>query len=128
SKGKGGGSADKNSTEPDKAAFFGSAYIALFEASGERKYLDAAKRIAKALPAKQNEDGSWPFRVVPEDGKVFQEFGGAPVFFVQFFEDLLRHEDDPGFRRAHDQALALMLDRNVEKNRWGTYHEDVAPK
>ena len=127
-KGKGGGSADKNSTEPDKAAFFGSAYIALFEATQENKYLQAAQAIAKTLVPRQNADGSWPFRVIPEDGSVFQEFGGAPVFFVQFFEDLLRHEDDPAYRTAHERALKLMLERNVEKDEWGTYHEDIRPK
>ena len=128
SKGKGGGSADKNSTEPDKAAFFGSAYIALWEATRDRKYLEAASAIARALLAHQNGDGSWPFRVIPGDGTVFQEFGGAPVFFVQFFQDLLRHDDKPEYRKAHERALKLMIQRNVERNEWGTYHEDVAAK
>jgi len=27
-----------------------------------------------------------------------------------------------------DRALKLMLDRNVEKNLWGTYHEDIREK
>ena len=128
SRGVGGGSADKNSTEPDKAAFFGSAYLALVDATGDGKYLDGAKAVARTLVRRQNDDGSWPFRVIPEDGAVFQQFGGAPVFFVQFFQDLLRHDGDPSYRQAHDRALKLMLDRNVEKNEWGTYHEDIAAK
>lgn len=128
SNGKAGGSADKNSTEPDKAAWFGSAYIALFEATKDKKYLDAANAIAQTLVRRQNEDGSWPFRVIPEDGKVYQEFGGAPVFFVQFFEDLIGHAHEPAYSRAHERALKLMLERNVEQNEWGTYHEDIRPK
>jgi hypothetical protein len=128
-KGAGGGSADKESTEPDKAAWFGSAYVALYEATNDRKYLDAAKAIARTLVPKQNDDGSWPFRVIPNDGTVYQEFGGAPVFFVQFFEDLMRHEkDDASYRRAHERALELMLQRNVQRNEWGTYHEDIRAK
>jgi len=83
SNGKPGGSADKDSIEPYKAAFLGSAYIAVYEATGENKYLTAAKAIAETLICRQNEEGSWPFRVVPQDGTVRQEFGGAPVFFVQ---------------------------------------------
>ena len=126
--GKGGGSADKESTEPDKAAWFGSAYLALFEATGEKKYLDAAKAIATTLVKHQNADGSWPFRVIPGDGKVFQEFGGAPVFFVQFFEDIQRHDKQDAYQAAHDKALALMLNRNVEAGQWGTYHEDIKDK
>jgi hypothetical protein len=127
-KGKGGGSADKDSTEPDKAAFFGSAYLALYDATREQKYLDGAKAIAKALLPHQRDDGSWPFRVIPEDGTVFQDFGGAPVFFVQFFEDLGRHDDQPAYRNARDKALRLMLARNVDRNEWGTYHEDIKDK
>jgi len=128
SNGKPGGSADKDSIEPDKGAFLASAYIAVYEATEEKKYLTGAKVIAQTLARRQNKDGSWPFRVVPEDGKVRQEFGGAPVFFVQFFEDVLRHEYEPSYRQAHDRALKLMLERNVEHNLWGTYHEDVGVK
>ncbi len=128
SNGKPGGSGDKDSIEPDKGAFLGSAYIALYEATKEEKYLTGAKAIAQTLSRRQNKDGSWPFRVVPEDGKVRQEFGGAPVFFVQFFEDVLRHENEPSYRQAHDRALKLMLERNVETNLWGTYHEDIGVK
>lgn len=128
SNGKPGGSQDKDSIEPDKAAFLGSAYVALSEATSDTKYLVGAKAIAETLIRFQNEDGSWPFRVVPEDGKVRQEFGGAPVFFVQFFEDLLCHIDEPMYRQAHDRARNLMLERNIEKNLWGTYHEDIRNK
>lgn len=128
SNGKPGGSGDKDSIEPDKGAFLGSAYIALYEATREQRYLAGARAIARTLAGRQNEDGSWPFRVVPEDGVVRQEFGGAPVFFVQFFEDVLRHGDEPDWRRVRDRALRLMLARNIEGNLWGTYHEDVGVK
>jgi hypothetical protein len=66
--------------------------------------------------------------VLPADGAVQQELGGAPVFFVRFFEDLQRHAPDPKYQTAHDRALQLMLDRNVAQNVWGTYHEDIHNK
>jgi hypothetical protein len=128
SKGKPGGSADKESTEPDKAAFIGSAYVAIYEATKDEKYLEAARRLAETLVRRQNADGSWPFRVLPGDGAVKQERGGAPVFYVQFFEDIQRHAPEAKYEQAHDKALQLMLARNVEENIWGTYHEDVRDK
>ena len=126
--GKPGGSRDEDAIEPDKSAFLGCGYIAVHEATGDHKYLDAAATVARTLAKHQREDGSWPFRVVPETGAIRQDFGGAPVFFVEFFEALLRHQDRSEWRRAHDHALQLMLERNIGKNLWGTYHEDIALK
>jgi hypothetical protein len=77
---------------------------------------------------KQRADGSWPFRVIPQDGSIFEDLGGAPVFFVEFFEHLNRHEPKPEYRRARDNAFKLMVARNVEQGVWGTYHEDIHPK
>jgi uncharacterized protein YyaL (SSP411 family) len=126
--GKPGGSADKDSLEPDKAAFLGTAYLALFDVTSDEKYLNGAKAIAQTLARRQGDDGSWPFRVLPQDGTVRQAFGGAPVFYVEFFEKILRHGDEPAYQQAHDRALKLMIERNVEKNQWGTYHEDIREK
>jgi hypothetical protein len=128
SNGKPGGSRDVDSIEPDKSAFLGSGYIAVYEATADRKYLDAALNVAETLTNLQRDDGSWPFRVVPETGVVRQDFGGAPVFFVEFYQNLLRHLDQPAWRRAREQALILMIQRNIKDNLWGTYHEDVLLK
>lgn len=128
SKNKPGGSRDGDSIEPDKCAFLGSAYIALYEATGDEKYLSGADAVAATLASRQREDNSWPFRVIPESGEVKQEFGGAPVFFVEFFENILRHDEKPVYRRAFERSMKLMVDRNIERNLWGTYHEDIVLK
>jgi hypothetical protein len=126
--GKPGGSQDKDSLEPDKAAFLGSAYLLVYDETKDAKYLEGAKKIADTLAARQGEDGSWPFRVLPQDGTVKQPFGGAPVFYVEFFENIRKHDDKPEYRQAYERAVKLMLDRNIEKNLWGTYHEDIREK
>lgn len=123
--GQPGGSQDKDALEPDKAAFLGTAYLNLFDATKDAKYLNGAKAIAKTLAARQGEDGSWPFRVLPQDGTVRQQSGGAPVFYVEFFERLRGYDNAPTWQQAQARALKLMLERNVEQNRWGTYHEDI---
>jgi hypothetical protein len=126
--GHGGGSGDKDATEPDKAAWFGKAYLALYDATKDERYLNGAKKIAETLAKKQGEDGSWPFRVVPGDGTVRQQFGGAPVYYVEFFQLLSKKDSNPDWAKAYERALKMMIDRNVEKNLWGTYHEDIKDK
>ncbi len=126
--GKPTGNQDKNSIEPDKAAFLGAGYLGVYEATADPRYLDAARQIADALVPRQRDDGSWPFRTVPEDGSVYEDVGGAPVFFAEFFERLLRHDDQAAYRRARDGAVRCVITRNVEQGKWGTYHEDIRPK
>jgi hypothetical protein len=128
SKGGPGGSRDIDAIEPDKDAFIGSAYLALYDATSDTKYLKGAQEIGKTLLKSQREDGSWAFRVEPTSGTVRQDFGGAAVFFVQFFEDLQRHDKTAANAAAHEKALKLMVSRHVEKNLWGTYHEDIVDK
>jgi len=122
------GGADRDSLEPDKSAFLGSGYLAVYEATTESRYLDAARKVAETLVLRQRENGSWPFRAVPGDGRIQQDFGGAPVFFVEFFEQMIRHDDKPAYHTAHDRALKYMIQTHVEKNHWGTYHEDIIAK
>jgi len=123
--GKPRGGQDKNSIEPDKAAFIGSAYLALFDSTGQAKYLQAARKIADTLLKIQRENGGWDFRIIPEDASVMQDFGGAIVNFVTLFEQLLAKEDNPAYQNARDKALKWMLKTNVQDNHWGVYHEDV---
>jgi hypothetical protein len=126
--GHGGGSQDKDATEPDKAAWFGKAYLALYDVTKDERYLDGAKKIAETLAKKQGEDGSWPFRVVPGDGTVRQQFGGAPVYYVEFFQLMSKADANPDWTKAYERSLKMMIARNIEKNLWGTYHEDIKEK
>jgi hypothetical protein len=121
------GSADRNSIETDKPAFIGQYYLAIYESTGEQRYPEAARKIAATLVPKQRADGSWPFRVIPADGSIYQDLGGAPVFFVEFFDRLHRHDAKPEYVRARDRALELLIERNVKEGKWGTYHEDIRP-
>ena len=126
--GKPMGSADKDSTEPDKAAFIGTWFLALYESTGDAQYLEAARQIAATLLKTQRPDGSWPFRIKPDSFAIFEDFGGAPVFYVEFFDRLGRHESKPEYRRASEQAARYMIAANVKRGEWGNYHEDVAPR
>ena len=69
--------AGKGFLQPDKAASFGAELVVLYKMTGERKYLDAAVRMADKLAAKVKpgdaENSPWPFRVNAETGAVHQD-------------------------------------------------------
>lgn len=117
---------DWGSIETDKPCFVGSMYLAVYRATEDEKYLQGAKKIADTLLKHQRDDGSWPFRVIPENGNVHADYGCAAVLAVQFFEDLMQGAgDDPRYRKARDGALQWMFKHPIQKNAWSGYHQDV---
>jgi hypothetical protein len=89
SNGKPGGSQDKDSIEPDKAAFLGSAYIALYEPAKEHG-IWPGQRHCSTLARRQNADGSGCSAWSRRTGAVRQEFE-APAF--QQFSRTFRHDE-----------------------------------
>ena len=121
--GKPGGGPDQDAIEPDKAAFFGAPASPCMTRRRRKSISTRRGPSPERSPRAKIQMAAGLFGVVPEDGNVRQEFGGAPVFFVQFFEDMLRYDAKPDYRVVRERALKLMLERHVEKNLWGTYHE-----
>ena len=64
----------KGYTQPDKAGSFGIELVHLYKKTGDRKYLDAAIRIANTLASKvkpgDNDNSPWPFKVHAKTGEV----------------------------------------------------------
>ncbi|MEI8113590.1 MAG: hypothetical protein WCI54_08170, partial [Bacteroidia bacterium] len=64
----------KGYTQPDKAGSFGHELINLFRITGDRKYLDAAQKIAITLAENirvgDNDNSPWPFKVNAQTGEV----------------------------------------------------------
>lgn len=63
----------KGFLQPDKAGSFGFELVKLYKKTGDRKYLDAAVKIANTLADKiqpgDNDKSPWPFKVNPETGE-----------------------------------------------------------
>ncbi len=63
----------KKFLQPDKAGSFGYELIHLYKKTGDRKYLDAAIKIANTMAAHvqpgDNENAPWPFKVNAETGE-----------------------------------------------------------
>ncbi len=133
--------AGKGFLQPDKAASFGAELVVLYKMTGNRRYLDAARRIAETLARRvQPGDGDnspWPFRVhavtsevhsAVKDGRTIRasytaNYTGA----LRLFDDLiaLKEGDAAAFSRARAMVAAWLKQVPLRTNKWGPFFEDI---
>ncbi len=88
-------------TQPDKAGSFGYELVHLYKKTGDRKYLDAAIRMADVLAEKvqpgDNDHSPWPFKVHAQTGEV-----GVLIPDHTWYEGMHREidPDDPNLPRS----------------------------
>ena len=111
--------------ELDKASFVGIAYLDVFSVTGDKKYLEAAERIAKTLMPRQQADGMFPFRVDLKTGKVLKDYTCSQLWHVQFFASLADRTGDEQYRSVSRRALQWLLDGPIKDNKWVGFYGDI---
>jgi hypothetical protein len=132
--------------QPDKAASFGAELVTLYKITGERRYLDRARRIADRLVQRMqsgdSENSPWPFRVHAATGQVHEERNDRDHRLVRasyttnwtsalrLFADLasLGEGNPVQYRAAAGQVVAWLKAYPLKTNRWGPFFEDVSTK
>jgi len=132
-----GGGWDGPAIMPDKAPMFGRRLLRLYDITGEMAYLNGAVEIADVMAATQltgpvEDDGRWPFRVVPADGTVTQDFTSHLTPAVRFFDDMAARTGDPVYAQARDRVWAWLLANpcnpaSPSYMRWEGFYEDQDP-
>lgn len=112
--------------EPDKSAYLGDAYLRLYLATDQTRYLEAAQKIAGTLAKLRLPDGRWPFRIDPRTGKVNFSYTHSQLWYIRFFERLARITGDQNWQRLRDEALRWMLENPVKTNNWQGLYGDFA--
>jgi hypothetical protein len=125
SEGKPGGLEDKDNLQPDKVGYMGLSYTRLYEVTGDRKYFAAAKNAADTLTLMQSGDGSWPFRVNPKTGAVFQQYTAALFLNVAFLENMYALTGNLDYKNAQITAWMWMLRNPIRSNNWSGLYEDI---
>lgn len=124
--------------EPDKVGLLGLGYLRFYELTGERRYLTAALRCARAL-AKHVHPGDarhtpWPFRLDARTGRTVEgaRYGGIVVAPVWLLDELVRLHtgDTASFRRARDLAWDWLVRHPLDRsspawNDWSGHYEDI---
>lgn len=111
--------------EPDKSAYMGYAYLKLYVADGQQKYLDAAQKIASTLSKHQGPAGDWPFRVNAKTGEVKHGYTCSQLWYVWFFEKLADVTGDRGYLKYRDKAFQWLLDNPIKTNKWTGLYGDI---
>jgi hypothetical protein len=134
--------------QPDKAGSFGAELLTLYQITGERRYFEAAQRIAATLASHVREGDQqkspWPFRVDAVTGETARvrpgfgryEDGRSPALAADYttnWTGTLRLFDGLpalGFKtdqmtRARGLTLKWLHDVPLITNNWGPFFEDI---
>jgi hypothetical protein len=117
--------------EPDKVGELGSAYLQMYEMTGDATFRDAAVACADALAkhvrAGDERASPWPFRVYARTNVVREEYSSDVIGGLMLFDELGRLEigDNKAYGRARTLAVEWLLRVPLVNDAWSGYFEDV---
>jgi hypothetical protein len=134
--------AGKGWLQPDKAASFAAELVVLYKMTGNRKYLDAAVKIANTLAANVKpgdfDNSPWPYRVHAVTGEVHKQAKGGTTYAASYttnytgalrlFAGLiaLRQGNTKEYERARKTVTDWLKGYPLKTNKWGPFFEDVS--
>jgi hypothetical protein len=133
-----GGGWDGPAIMTDKPLMFALRLLRLYDITGEAAYWNAAVEIADVMAATQltggpQDDGRWPFRVVPADGAVTQDYTSHLEPAVRFFAAMTERTGDEAYAAARDRAWAWLLANpgdpaSPDYQHFEAFYEDQTPE
>jgi hypothetical protein len=133
--------AGKGFVQPDKAASFAAELIVLYKMTGNKRYLDAAVKIADTLAARiqpgDADNSPWPYRVHAATGEVHRQERAGRTYSASYttnytgalrmFTDLaaLKQPNAKAYLRAKDMLVRWLKTYPLRNNRWGPFFEDI---
>ncbi len=103
----------------------GNAYLDLYDFIGDKKYLEAAKRIANTYLKTQLKNGSWYLFVNHETGKPTAENITIPTSIINYFDRLRKDYKRTGLENSTARAFKWIMDNPVKTFNWQGQFEDV---
>ena len=103
----------------------GQGYLNLFDATSDRKYLEAAQRIAGTYRKTQLRSGTWPLKVDNRTGKPIAENELIPSVVISFLDRLVEEYRQPVHRSTRDRAVRWMLKKPARTFDWSAQFDDA---
>lgn len=103
------------------------AFVRLGKATGERKYIEAAERIASTFMRTQLECGTWYIKQYFKDAKPVVPNLMIPTSVIEMLEALFEVTGDARYRSSADRAFAWIMENPVRTWNWEGHFEDTPP-
>ena len=103
----------------------GSAFLDLYEEVQEKKYLDAAVKIAETYQKCQLPAGSWPLTVDIKTGGAISGNITVPTDIISFLDRLVDYYQLKKFKSTRDKAFNWIMNNPVKTFDWEAQFEDM---
>lgn len=104
----------------------GMSFLALYDRTGSKKYLDAAVRIADTYLNTQLSSGTWYIRIYKETGKPASDELCIPIHIVDFLSVLSDKYHYPQYLNSSASAIGWIWKNPMQTYNWTGQFEDVA--
>lgn len=103
-------------------------YLDVYAATKDKKYLDAAARIAETYARQQLPEGSWLLFVTAQDGQPVEKNVLVPTRVIEFLDSLIQVAGDRRFDVMRENAAVWIENNPVRTWNWQGQFEDVKPQ
>ena len=103
----------------------GRGYLDLYDATGEAKYLDAARRIADAYARLQLPSGTWPLKVDNRTNQPLAAIDLIPAEVIEFLDRPVTGYQDESYQPALDRAVRWMMEEPMRTFNWQAQFDDA---
>jgi len=109
-------------SEPPKAI---RGYLDLYEACGDKKYLDAAVRAMRTFVKIRRKDGTWPVMVTRDDGKEIESKALVPTWIMFTFNELAKKHGQTEFAKYAADCEKWIMENPAKTFAWDAQFEDI---
>jgi maltose/maltodextrin transport system substrate-binding protein len=113
---------------PNSVTLAGFGYMDLYDATGESKYLDAARRIARTFANTQLNGGTWPLLTMVDTAEANGPNLTIPTAILIFLDRLKEKYGIAEFDATARKAEQWLFEHSVQTFNWEAQFEDIKPK